>query len=170
MACPLRSYTLTQYHLVYQKGILLGHIKCSQRSVYKHEPSNCSHSWLHILLPAFVFPLPQYPHHLWYIYYMYILNQIYIWKLSNSFLEQGKGKIREKREIIVNCQLTRIRERKLRIPKNRIKTKLISSQKNSQNVCPAGVPPWIECRPVNRRVTTSIPSQGICLGCRPGPQ
>ena len=34
----------------------------------------------------------------------------------------------------------------------------------------AGVAQWIECRPVNQRVTGSIPSQGTCLGCRPGPQ
>ena len=33
----------------------------------------------------------------------------------------------------------------------------------------AGVAQWIECWPVNRRVTGSIPSQGTCLGCRPGP-
>ena len=30
----------------------------------------------------------------------------------------------------------------------------------------AGVAQWIECRPVNQRVTGSIPSQGTCLGCR----
>ena len=34
----------------------------------------------------------------------------------------------------------------------------------------AGVAQWIECQPVNQRVTGSIPSQGTCLGCRPGPQ
>ena len=34
----------------------------------------------------------------------------------------------------------------------------------------AGVAQWIECQPVNRKVTASIPSQGTCLGCRPGPQ
>ena len=28
---------------------------------------------------------------------------------------------------------------------------------------------WIECQPVNQRVTGSIPSQGTCLGCGPGP-
>ena len=33
----------------------------------------------------------------------------------------------------------------------------------------AGVTPWIERRPVNQRVTGSIPSQGTCLGCWPGP-
>ena len=31
-----------------------------------------------------------------------------------------------------------------------------------------GVAQWIE--PVNQRVTSSIPSQGTCLGCGPGPQ
>ena len=34
----------------------------------------------------------------------------------------------------------------------------------------AGVAQWIECWPVNQRVSGSIPSQGTCLGCRPGPQ
>ena len=34
----------------------------------------------------------------------------------------------------------------------------------------AGVAQWIECQPVNQRVTSSIPSQGTCLGCGPGPQ
>ena len=28
---------------------------------------------------------------------------------------------------------------------------------------------WLECRPVNQRVSGSIPSLGTCLGCRPGP-
>ena len=28
----------------------------------------------------------------------------------------------------------------------------------------AGVAQWIECQPVNQRVTGSIPSQGTCLG------
>ena len=32
----------------------------------------------------------------------------------------------------------------------------------------AGVPEWIECQPVNQRVTSSIPSQDTCLGCSPG--
>ena len=34
----------------------------------------------------------------------------------------------------------------------------------------AGVAQWIECWPANQRVTSSIPSQGACLGCRPGPE
>ena len=34
----------------------------------------------------------------------------------------------------------------------------------------AGVAQWIECWPENQRVTGSIPSQGTCLGCGPGPQ
>ena len=29
---------------------------------------------------------------------------------------------------------------------------------------------WIECGPMNQRVTGSIPSQGTCLGHGPGPQ
>ena len=35
---------------------------------------------------------------------------------------------------------------------------------------PAGVAQWTECRPVNQRVTSLIPSQGTCLGCGPGHQ
>ena len=34
----------------------------------------------------------------------------------------------------------------------------------------AGVAQWIEFWPENQRVTSSIPSQGTCLGCGPGPQ
>ena len=34
----------------------------------------------------------------------------------------------------------------------------------------AGVAQWIEHGPENQRVTSSIPSQGTCLGCGPGPQ
>ena len=34
----------------------------------------------------------------------------------------------------------------------------------------AGVAQWIGCQPVNQRVAGSIPSQGTCLGCEPGPQ
>ena len=29
---------------------------------------------------------------------------------------------------------------------------------------------WIECQPSNWKVASSIPSQGTCLGCGPGPQ
>ena len=32
-----------------------------------------------------------------------------------------------------------------------------------------GVAQWIECRTVNWKVTGSIPSQGTCLDCGPGP-
>ena len=34
----------------------------------------------------------------------------------------------------------------------------------------SGVAKWIEGQPVNQRVAGSIPSQGTCLGCGPGPQ
>ena len=34
----------------------------------------------------------------------------------------------------------------------------------------AGVAQWIEHGLVNLRVAGLIPSQGTCLGCRPGPQ
>ena len=33
----------------------------------------------------------------------------------------------------------------------------------------AGVAQWIEHWPPNQKVTSLIPSQGTCLGCRPGP-
>ena len=32
----------------------------------------------------------------------------------------------------------------------------------------AGVAQWIEHWPMNQSVTGSFPSQGTCLGCRPG--
>ena len=32
-----------------------------------------------------------------------------------------------------------------------------------------GVTQWSACRPAIQMVTASIPSQGTCLGCRPGP-
>ena len=35
---------------------------------------------------------------------------------------------------------------------------------------PAGVAQWIERQPANQRLAGSIPSQGMCLGCGPGPQ
>ena len=38
-----------------------------------------------------------------------------------------------------------------------------------QCVTLAGVAQWIEPGPVNQRVAGLIPSQGTCLGCRPGP-
>ena len=34
----------------------------------------------------------------------------------------------------------------------------------------AGVAQRIEHGPANQSVSSSIPSQGTCLGCRPGPQ
>ena len=34
----------------------------------------------------------------------------------------------------------------------------------------AGAAQWIECQPANQRVLGLIPSQGTCLGCRPGPR
>ena len=43
------------------------------------------------------------------------------------------------------------------------------SFKNSEMAL-AGVAQWIECQPVNQRVAGSIPTQGTCLGCRPGLQ
>ena len=33
----------------------------------------------------------------------------------------------------------------------------------------AGVAQWTECQPANLKVGGSIPGQGTCLGCEPGP-
>ena len=44
----------------------------------------------------------------------------------------------------------------------------ISGLKNSFAL--AAVVQWIERRPVNQRVASSIPSQGTCPGCGPGLQ
>ena len=41
---------------------------------------------------------------------------------------------------------------------------------NNINITLAGVAQWIECRPANGKVASSIPSQGTCLGFRQGPQ
>ena len=44
------------------------------------------------------------------------------------------------------------------------------SKTNKTYVVLTGVAQWIECWPANLRVAGSIPSQGTCLGCGPGPQ
>ena len=38
------------------------------------------------------------------------------------------------------------------------------------NMSLACVAQWTECWPVHQRVTSSIPGQGTCLDCGPGPQ
>ena len=43
-------------------------------------------------------------------------------------------------------------------------------KKKKKRTALAGVAQWMECWPVNQRVSGSIPSQGTCLGCGPGPQ
>ena len=43
-------------------------------------------------------------------------------------------------------------------------------QKKCINKALAGVSQWIECQPANQKVSSSIHSQGACLGCGPGPQ
>ena len=54
---------------------------------------------------------------------------------------------------------------------NIAKTKLIKSSRKCYRMWAlAGVAQWIEHQPVNQRVTGLMPSQGTCLGCRPGPQ
>ena len=45
-----------------------------------------------------------------------------------------------------------------------------SNYKIKDRLALVGVAQWIECWPVNQRVTGLIPSQGASLGCGPGPQ
>ena len=33
----------------------------------------------------------------------------------------------------------------------------------------AGLAQWVECQTANQKIAGSIPSQGTCLGCGPGP-
>ena len=40
----------------------------------------------------------------------------------------------------------------------------------AMNPALAGAAQWIECCLENQKVAGSIPSQGTCLGCGPGPQ
>ena len=40
---------------------------------------------------------------------------------------------------------------------------------NYEIIAVVGVAQWIECWPLNQKVTSSIPTEGTCLGCRPGP-
>ena len=56
------------------------------------------------------------------------------------------------------------------IQKRKDKTKSLSLCMKNPGRAPAGVAQWIECRPVNQRVPSSLPSQGTCLGCGPHPR
>ena len=47
---------------------------------------------------------------------------------------------------------------------------MLCAEKKKGRLAPAGVAQWIECRPVNQKVASSIPSQGTFLGCGPGPR
>ena len=47
---------------------------------------------------------------------------------------------------------------------------VIILNQESQTPALAGVAQWTEHRPANQGIAGSIPSQGTCLGCRPGPQ
>ena len=53
---------------------------------------------------------------------------------------------------------------------SRLELLISYNHKKYSNEPLAGVVQWTECRPVNRKVASSIPSQGTCPGCRPGPQ
>ena len=46
---------------------------------------------------------------------------------------------------------------------------LSTSKRREVLLALAGVAQWIECQPVNQMVAGSIPCQGTCLGCGPGP-
>ena len=63
---------------------------------------------------------------------------------------------------------------KRKIAKNKITIYLVLNKNQFFSKSPhpalAGVAQRIERWPANQRVTGSIPSQGTCLGCRPGPQ
>ena len=48
-----------------------------------------------------------------------------------------------------------------------VKFKKTDLSENKQGAL-AGVAQWTEGRPVKQRAMGSIPSQGTCLGCRPG--
>ena len=51
---------------------------------------------------------------------------------------------------------------------NKIKTITIVHLKYAYKAV-VGVAQWIEHRPASEGVSSSIPSQGTCLRCRPGP-
>ena len=50
------------------------------------------------------------------------------------------------------------------------KQQIISWYKNTPNITMAGVAQWIEHRPTGQMGAGLIPTQGTCLGCRPGPR
>ena len=72
-------------------------------------------------------------------------------------------------KLTTNSQLSTTETKKY---KNKLNKQLEPEQnhRNSDHMALAGVAQWIELQPVNQRVTGSIPSQGTCLGCVPGPQ
>ena len=47
---------------------------------------------------------------------------------------------------------------------------IVSNFKTQSHPTLAGVAQWLECWPAGQGVAGLIPSQGTCLGCRPGPQ
>ena len=51
----------------------------------------------------------------------------------------------------------------------RVKHQKTESDSLLHVVALAVVPQWIEHRPAEQRIAGSIPSQGTCLGCGPGP-
>ena len=53
---------------------------------------------------------------------------------------------------------------------NKLSQRQVADGIKRQEPALVGVGQWSECRPVNQRVAGSIPSQGSCLGCGPGPQ
>ena len=47
-------------------------------------------------------------------------------------------------------------------------TRGVDTSKNQINTALAGVAQWIECRPVNQKITSLIPSQGTWPGLQAG--
>ena len=48
-------------------------------------------------------------------------------------------------------------------------TKQTSEENYQENMSPGQLDHLVGHHPANREVTSSIPGQGTCLGCRPGP-
>ena len=63
---------------------------------------------------------------------------------------------------------TNLRSSPSRIPEE--PAQLLQVTTNKRTLTLAGVAQCIECQPANQKAAGSIPSQGICLICRPGPQ
>ena len=68
---------------------------------------------------------------------------------------------------IIKNLLSSKKERKGKEKKRKEKKR--KEKKRKEKKALAGVAQWIEGWPANQRTAGSIPSQGTCLGCGPGP-